>query len=39
MMAEDWSNKLPMLEDYLTVTDQKRGADFRKIFPELSDLF
>jgi len=39
MMAEDWSNKLPMLEDYLTVTDQQRGEDFRKIFPELSDLF
>jgi len=38
MMAEDWSNKLPMLEDYLTVTDQQRGTDFRKIFPELGDL-
>lgn len=39
MMAEDWSNKLPMLEDYLTVTDQQRGTDFRKTFPELQDLF
>jgi len=39
MMSEDWTNKLPMLEDYLTVTDAQRGTDFRKIFPELVDLF
>ena len=39
MMAEDWSHKLPMLEDYLTVTDQQRGTDFRKTFPELVNLF
>ena len=38
MMGEDWSNKLPMLEDYLTVTDQQRGTDFRKTFPELDGL-
>jgi hypothetical protein len=39
MMAEDWSNKLPILEDYLTVTDQQRGTDFTKTFPELITLF
>jgi MoaA/NifB/PqqE/SkfB family radical SAM enzyme len=39
MMSEDWTNKLPMLEDYLTVTDTQRGTDFRKTFPELQDLF
>jgi len=38
MMAEDWSNKLSVLEDYLTVTDSQRGTDFRKIFPELGQL-
>jgi organic radical activating enzyme len=38
MMAEDWSSKLPMLYDYLSVTDQQRGTDFRNIFPELKDL-
>jgi MoaA/NifB/PqqE/SkfB family radical SAM enzyme len=38
MMAEDWSHKLPMLEDYLTVTDHQRCTDFRKTFPELEDL-
>jgi MoaA/NifB/PqqE/SkfB family radical SAM enzyme len=35
MMAEDWTNKLPMLADYLSVTDAQRGTDFRKTFPEL----
>jgi MoaA/NifB/PqqE/SkfB family radical SAM enzyme len=39
MMSEDWSNKLPMLEDYLSVTDHQRGTDFKKTFPELQDLF
>jgi MoaA/NifB/PqqE/SkfB family radical SAM enzyme len=39
MLAEDWSNKLPVLKDYLTVTDQQRGTDFNKTFPELKDLF
>jgi len=39
MNAEDWSNKLPILEDYLTVTDNQRGTDFRQTFPELIDLF
>jgi MoaA/NifB/PqqE/SkfB family radical SAM enzyme len=39
MLAEDWSNKLPVLQDYLTVTDQQRGTDFGKTFPELKDLF
>jgi MoaA/NifB/PqqE/SkfB family radical SAM enzyme len=39
MMTEDWSNKLPMLEDYLTVTDSQRSTDFKKTFPELTDLF
>jgi MoaA/NifB/PqqE/SkfB family radical SAM enzyme len=39
MMSEDWSNKLPILEDYLTVTDQQRGTNFKQVFPELQDLF
>jgi MoaA/NifB/PqqE/SkfB family radical SAM enzyme len=36
MMTEDWSHKIPSLLDYLETTDQTRGTDFRKIFPELS---
>lgn len=39
MMAEDWSDKLPVLQDYLTVTDAQRGTDFRTIFPDLAGLF
>ena len=38
MMAEDWSHKIPMLLDYLSVTDAHRGTDFRNIFPELESL-
>ena len=35
MMSEDWSDKLPQLQDYLRVLDERRGTDFRKTFPEL----
>lgn len=35
MMSEDWSNKLPQLQDYLKVLDERRGTDFRKTFIEL----
>ena len=35
MMQEDWSNKLPALQEYLKVTDERRETDFRKTFPDL----
>ena len=35
MMAESWDNKLPALQEYLKVTDERRETDFRKTFPEL----
>ena len=35
MMQEDWSNKLPALQEYLQVTDERRETDFRKTFPDL----
>jgi MoaA/NifB/PqqE/SkfB family radical SAM enzyme len=38
MFKEDWSNKLPMFKDYITVTDQTRGLDFKKTFPELANI-
>jgi hypothetical protein len=38
MMAEDWTSKLPVLLDYLAVTDHERDTDFRKTFPELAHL-
>jgi len=38
MNQEDWSDKLPILIDYISVTDQRRGTDFTKTFPELSKI-
>jgi hypothetical protein len=35
MMAQDWSSKLPITIEYLEQCDQRRGTDFRTIFPEL----
>jgi MoaA/NifB/PqqE/SkfB family radical SAM enzyme len=35
MNQADWSDKLPTLLDYLEVTDQQRGTNFRTIFPDL----
>lgn len=32
MTKEDWSIKLPALKDYLTVTDQTRNTDYKKVF-------
>jgi hypothetical protein len=36
MMAEDWSNKIPTLLDYLNVCDDTRGSNFKETFPELT---
>lgn len=38
MNSEDWTNKIPMLQDYISVMDQQRGTDFKSVFPELSNL-
>lgn len=38
MNAEDWSDKLPTLLEYLEICDQQRGTNFRQTFPELSSL-
>lgn len=35
MNQADWSDKIPTLLDYLEVTDQQRGTNFRTIFPDL----
>jgi MoaA/NifB/PqqE/SkfB family radical SAM enzyme len=39
MNAEDWSHKLPVLEDYLTVLDNQRNTNFKKTFPELASIY
>jgi MoaA/NifB/PqqE/SkfB family radical SAM enzyme len=38
MNQEDWSSKLPIMLEYLTVTDQQRNSNFREVFPELAIL-
>ena len=38
MNQEDWSHKLPTTIDYLETCDSTRGTDFRKLFPDLSNL-
>jgi MoaA/NifB/PqqE/SkfB family radical SAM enzyme len=35
MFQEDWSNKLPMLTEYLDTLDKQRGLSWRDYFPEL----
>jgi MoaA/NifB/PqqE/SkfB family radical SAM enzyme len=39
MNAEDWSHKLPVLTDYLTVLDNQRGTNFKNTFPELASIY
>lgn len=39
MNQEDWSAKLPNLQEYLTITDQTRQTNYLETFPELKDLF
>lgn len=35
MNAEDWSHKLPAMIEYLKITDETRGTNFKNLFPEL----
>ncbi len=39
MKSEDWSNRLPQLEEYLYHMDSIRNTDFKDIFPEMSEIF
>lgn len=39
MNSEDWSDKIPILNEYLSVCDQTRGLDRSEIFPELKDIW
>lgn len=39
MFAEDWSHKLPMLKEYIEVTDRTRGTNFFEVFPELNTIW
>ena len=39
MNAVDWSHKLPMLKEYLEITDSTRGTNFKDVFPELRTIW
>ena len=39
MNAEDWSHKLPALQEYLKISDKTREQDFVSVFPELESIY
>jgi hypothetical protein len=39
MESEDWSVRLPELQEYLQLVDARRGLSFADTFPEMKDLF
>jgi hypothetical protein len=39
MESEDWSVRLPELQNYLELVDKQRGLDFATTFPEMKDIF
>lgn len=39
MESEDWSNRLPEMEEFLRLCDQQRGMSFADTFPEMKDIF
>lgn len=38
MDSEDWSERLPELQEWIGLIDKNRNLDFRKTFPEMSGL-
>jgi MoaA/NifB/PqqE/SkfB family radical SAM enzyme len=38
MDKEDWSERLPELQEWIHTVDRHRGLDFKQIFPEISGL-
>lgn len=38
MQSEDWSVRLPELQEYIVKMDEIRGTDFRKTFPDMAEL-
>ena len=39
MESEDWSRRLPELEEYLKLCDSQRNNSFSATFPEMKDIF
>jgi hypothetical protein len=38
MMSGDWSRRLPEFQEYIKLMDKIRGTDFKKTFPEMSEI-
>jgi len=38
MDQEDWSERLPELQELIRLIDSQRNLDFKTIFPEMADL-
>ena len=37
--SEDWSLRLPEMQEYVELLDQRRGTNFYETFPEMKDIF
>ena len=39
MDSEDWSVRLPEMQEFLNLCDKQRGITFADTFPEMKDIF
>ena len=39
MESEDWSRRLPEMQEFLQRCDAQRGNSFAEVFPEMKDIF
>lgn len=39
MKSEDWSNRMPEFQEYVSRVDKLRGLDAKTVFPEMAPLF
>ena len=39
MDSEDWSVRLPEMQEFLSLCDKQRGITFAETFPEMKDIF
>ena len=39
MDSEDWSVRLPEMQEFLHLCDQQRGIKFAEVFPEMKGIF
>lgn len=39
MESEDWSVRLPEMQEFLSLCDEQRGIKFADVFPEMKGIF